>query len=133
MTAEDAFLPLFESLNWLAALSHLQTAGKIAIAGQSLDLRALRFARDRAHHHWGNALEVGDVLVPRMIHPGRVRGVPRSAYIQPVVVRAWTWVSLTRLAGRSDAEGEAAYIAKLENQPGHVVLDCVSLALSALR
>lgn len=91
---EHAFLPLFEALNWAAALSHLERAGQITIAVEPDDIRGIRFARDRAHHHWGNALEVGDTLFPQPLVTVANHG--QSRLVAPVVVRTWKWIPLSR-------------------------------------
>ena len=86
----EAFVPVFEALNWAAALSHLESAGTIKIDMDVEELRALRFARDRAHHHWVTALEIADIHVPRLL-------TNRGGVIAPMVVRAWVWVPLSKL------------------------------------
>jgi hypothetical protein len=128
---EDAFLPLFETLNWAAALSHLESAGRIQIDVVPEDLRGLRFARDRAHHHWGNALEVGDFLWPQpLVQTNRQGG---SRLVGPTVVKAWLWVPASRLRGRRDDSGQDAYVERLEGQQAQGVLERLSAGLNPLR
>ena len=48
----DAYLPLFEALNWAASLDeHLDYP-------DHPELRGMRFARNRVHHQWAEALYV---------------------------------------------------------------------------
>ena len=64
----ETFMPLFEVLEWTVSIQ--ERLGLWEIWG---DLRGLRWARNRAHHDWAQALEVRawDELVLR---PSMVRG-----------------------------------------------------------
>ena len=122
----EAFVPVFEALNWAAALSHLESAGAIKIDMDVEELRALRFARDRAHHHWVTALEIADIHVARLL-------TNRGGVIAPMVVRAWVWVRLSKLPGRSDRKGESSYKSKLAGNAPGLVLENLSDGLNAYR
>jgi hypothetical protein len=63
-SADDAFPPLFEALNWAVALVDLVRSTGAVIAIDVDDLHGLRFARARAHHQWATALETQDILLP---------------------------------------------------------------------
>jgi hypothetical protein len=123
---EEAFLPLFEALNWTSALSHLVVKRRIQIAMPPEDLQGLQFARGSAHHAFVNALEIGDVPFPRI-----VTNLP-SGIRSPPTVRGWRWAPVALLPGRADVERDA-YIAKLEGQPAHAVLGRLFDGLMALR
>src|SRR5579864_256950 len=61
---DDAFLPLFEALNWLVVLSDLARASGDPVPVDPDDLLGLRFARNRTHHQWAMALEAKDFALP---------------------------------------------------------------------
>jgi hypothetical protein len=63
----------------------------------------------------------------------RSRRRARSRATGPVTVRTWRWVDASRLIGRSDRRGEAAYVTRLQRQQAHGVLERLSVGLNALR
>jgi hypothetical protein len=129
---DDTFLPLFEALNWAVALSDLAKKTGTAIAIPPDELLGLRFARNRVHHGWGQALEVGDVLWPQpLVMTNRPGG---SRLIGPVVVKAWVWLPARRPPrGWPQLTLRAAYVRKLQGQQAHGVLERLAAGLSTLR
>lgn len=63
--AEERFIPLFEALNWAVAISDYP--------GSSVrvddTIRGLRFARNRVHHQWADAIEARDIRLPQLTRP----------------------------------------------------------------
>jgi hypothetical protein len=108
-TADDTFIPLFEALNW--AVSAADFIGR----SKEPYLRALRFARNRVHHDWANAL---------YFMPGAELGVMVIGVSRLGVASCWHWRGLGELppAGRADAKGEKAYQELLGGQPAGVSL-----------
>jgi hypothetical protein len=136
MPPDEAFLPLFEALNWSVALSRLAADQGVAIAAPEDDLQGLRFARNRVHHQWANALELVNITIP----PPPIRGGGggrrggRVVMVRPASVAAWIWLDEARLpTGRPDPTGKAAYEGRLQGRPAHEVLDRLSAGLTALR
>ncbi len=129
---DEVFLPLFEALNWAVALSDLARTTKTPIPGDPGDLAGLRFARNRVHHQWANALEVGDVLWPQPLVMTNKTGGSKLA--GPTVVQTWKWVPVAQLpAGHPQPQLETAYAARLEGQQAHGVLERIAASLSPLR
>lgn len=107
-TGHETFLPLFEALNWAASIDEFLGTQKEPI------IRALRFARNRVHHQWANAL----YFMPGSEAGTWVLGVSRLG-----VASQWHWRPAVELpVGRTDAEGEAAYRAHLETKSAGVTL-----------
>ena len=52
--ASTAFMPLFEALSWVASLDERLDYPDLG------ELRGLRFARNRVHHQWADALWLDD-------------------------------------------------------------------------
>jgi hypothetical protein len=109
--AVGSFTPLFEALNWATSLEQQVRAswpsGLSAPARwyESIScgstVRAVRFARNRVHHQWAQALELGDAD----------RDLPAR-------VASWVWVWKTELpAGRRDRNGEMLYREDLAGEP----------------
>lgn len=99
----DTFIALFEALNWtVASEEYLRRHGH---PGDDRLVRALRFVRNRVHHHWNEALE------------GRTAPVGNSVMVEPCVElriegfsHDWYWCTVGELAeGRPDPDGELAY------------------------
>jgi hypothetical protein len=109
----DAFVPLFEALNWSTALE-----GRIA--AEWLDrgmarhwyrampegntVKAVRFARNRVHHQWAEAITIDD-----------------SDRDLPPMAVPWIWRT-TLLAGKPDKTGERLYSDQLAGEPVIVAL-----------
>jgi hypothetical protein len=130
-STEDTFIPLFDTLNWAYTLSETGRPVRVSTG----DRLALRLARNRADHQWGNALEVADVPVARQLgmpRPDRHGGlVTRTG---PGVVRVWTWRRLVDLPpGDPAPKQEAQYVFLLEGKPAYEVLDRFAAALAPLR
>jgi hypothetical protein len=66
--AEERFLPLFEALNWIAAITHPDAPRSLVRAGKSPTdddtVLGLRFIRDRVRHQWAEAIEACEVSNP---------------------------------------------------------------------
>ena len=116
-----AFRPLFEALNWAVALDD-QVAARWAPHGQPLGLswsdqiangeyvRAVRFARNRVHHQWADAL----VLTDGFTFPATF----------PIAFHEWRWRPSSELpVGRSDQDRQARYDELLAGQPARFALD----------
>jgi hypothetical protein len=103
-----SFIPLFEALNWATSLEDLVRASWPSEAGRWYEsipcgstVRAVRFARNRAHHQWAQALTLGDAD----------RDLPAR-------VASWVWVWKSELpAGRRDDLGERLYSEDLASEP----------------
>jgi len=130
--AGEAFIPLFEALNWAVALddrtaTHWAPDGKVL--GWSWRQRVpdagvmggVRFARNRVHHQWSDALALDD---------GH-RQYPRS---YPLVYFEWVWRPASELpVGRADAAGEAVYQGRLEGRAARATLAQLREAFAFLR
>jgi hypothetical protein len=132
---EEAFIPLFEALHWTVALSEVADAQKNpALEGVKSDFLALRFARNRAHHQWANALETADIALPPrpivVLASRRGGGVRQRG---PTSARAWVWVDADRLPPGTNKRGKHEYVTQLQGLQAHAVLDRVSAALDSLR
>jgi hypothetical protein len=109
---EKRFIPLFEALNWVAAI--MAFPGAPSLYDDSV-VRALRFARNRVHHSFADALEPRDVpFAPGLVVSAR----GGSRIVAPPTVLDWFWKSPEELpAGREDAKGEKAYREHLAGEP----------------
>jgi hypothetical protein len=120
--APPAFLPLFEALNWAVALderiaAHWAPEGKQLGWGwrdrvEAADVMAgVRFARNRVHHQWSDALRLDD------------RG-----FVLPVTLPTgffeWRWRDLADLppSKRRDSDGESVYRDRLADSPARLTL-----------
>lgn len=130
--AVEAFIPLFEALNWAVALDE-RTAKLWAPDGKVLGwswrervpgaevMAGVRFARNRAHHQWADAL---------VLDEGH-RQYPRS---YPVVYFEWVWRPASGLPpGHPDAAGEELYRGRLEGRAARASLGELSEAFAFLR
>jgi hypothetical protein len=86
-------------------------------------VQGLRYARNRVHHQWAEALDPRDVPFPRV-----AQAVGRgSRIITPPTVLAWFWKPIDRLPPppkeRPDKRGQAAYKAHLAGKPARDALD----------
>jgi hypothetical protein len=92
--ADEVWFELFETLNWLDALS-LSPEGK---ARMNPDLAAgLKFVRGRVHHHFADAIVFRrDVLV--FLGPPTMPG--KSGQFGPLPVADWCWRLMRDTAGR---------------------------------
>lgn len=130
--AVDAFLPLFEALNWAVALDD-RTAKRWGPDGEVLGwqwrervpgaevMGGVRFARNRVHHQWSDAL--------RLDESGRQ--YPRS---YPLVYFEWVWRPADQLPkGRPDACGEGVYRRELEGRAARATLAQLGEAFAFLR
>lgn len=107
-TGLETFVPLFEALNWAVSIDVFLAARQEPI------VRALRFGRNRVHHDWANAL---------YFMPGAEAGVLVVGVSRLGVASRWHWRFASELpAGRTDADGEAAYRELLEGQPAGLTL-----------
>jgi len=109
------FCPLFEALNWAVALD--ERISKLwAPAGKPLGLEwrdeapdakamaGVRFARNRVHHNWADAIEVQSGL-----------GFPLRF---PMNFVTWLWRGVEDLpTDRPDAVGEQVYADRLQGRP----------------
>lgn len=108
--SEATFLPLFEALNWTVSLDERLGYPRSPV------LRGLRYARNRVHHQWADALE---------ITPGR--GLP---FALPTILGDWSWRQ--SLPPGRDSRGEAEYEAYLAGRAARATLNSVSDHLAAL-
>lgn len=121
-----AFLPLFEALNWAVALDD-RARKHWTPAGQPLGwewrkkvrdaeiIQGVRFARNRVHHQWSDALELDE----------RGRSYPKT---YPVVFFEWRWRPAHELPKpddqhHNDPDGEETYRQMLEGEPARVTLE----------
>jgi hypothetical protein len=125
---EETFIPLFETLNWAVAIEYYaRKRGPKIDGGPKINretLRGLRFARNRVHHQWADALEPRDVPNPSGLVTRGGRG-PRI--VGPPVVVEWFWKPVVGLGKapkkHDDPDGEAAYEKHLAGQPARLALD----------
>lgn len=124
MDPAPSAIALFEALNWAVALddrcgAHWAPDGKPLgpkwlerWTGDATIARAIRFARNRAHHQWAEALIIHFVNV-------------RSDKVNTEFV--WSWNSVAKLppAERQDRKGEAAYESVLADRPAAPTLSDV--------
>lgn len=113
--------PLFEALNWAVALDD-QTAARWSPRGKPLYwawrdeidggeyVRAIRFARNRVHHQWADALELttDGFTLPTTI---------------PMVFHEWRWRRSVVLPVGDNSRDEALYDRLLADHPARYVLE----------
>jgi hypothetical protein len=106
---EFTFPPLFEALNWAVTLGdRLGRPSHPYLAG-------IRFARNRVHHNWANALYyVRDPDIP--VSPGLVRFGPFE----------WRWRPAHELPVGESTVGESDYRQLLEHRNAAEALDEVA-------
>jgi hypothetical protein len=117
---EERFIPLFEALNWVAAITDFQQG--LGIHDDTV--RGLRFVRNRVHHQWADALEARDVpFAPGLV---TVAGAGRPRIVGPPTVVDWFWRPLSQIPAAPPAHanpaGEKAYAAHLEGEPARKAL-----------
>jgi hypothetical protein len=109
-----SFIPLFEALNWTVSLDDLiqaQWPTELSPPGRWYEtipcgstVRAVRFARNRIHHHWIDAMALAD-----------------EDQDLPARVASWVWLWKTALPppppDRQDALGVALYNEDLAGEP----------------
>lgn len=119
---DAAFHPLFEALNWAVSLDE-RVSAHWAPEGQPLGwawrervatgdvVAAVRFARNRIHHQWSDALRLdnGGFMLPMTF---------------PLVFFEWVWRDGADLpaAERPDRKGEVAYDRRLTGRAARVTL-----------
>jgi hypothetical protein len=108
----EAFIPLFESLNWAASIDE-----RLGYPDRP-ELRGLRFARNRVHHQYADALWLDrrGAALPIALDPG-------SPFFE------WRWKQ-TLPEGRHRRDGDA-YAAYLAGHPARFTLDSVWAYLTA--
>jgi hypothetical protein len=93
LAAEEVFVSLFETLNWLDAL--LDRPEVSPNVEPSL-AAALKFVRGRVHHRWAEAIELRhDVPFPTIVT--NVQGASRV--IAPPLISDWCWRSADDIPG----------------------------------
>jgi hypothetical protein len=112
--------PLFEALNWAVALDD-QTRARWSPQGKPLNwgwrdkidsgdyVRAVRFARNRVHHQWADALEL---TTDGFTFP----------ITFPMVFHEWRWRRSVDLPVGDDSRDEATYDRLLANHPARHIL-----------
>jgi hypothetical protein len=116
-----AFRPLFEALNWAAALDErlgkhwapegepLAWSWRASLSGAEA-MEGLRFVRNRLHHQWAAALTLD----------GDGRSYTRT---YPLVYFEWRWRSVDEIpAGRERTGEREAYAEHLEGRPARATL-----------
>ena len=115
---EATFCPLFEALNWAVSIQDYEKA-----KGRPLKqpvVRALRFVRNRVHHHWAAALDLRKFEVSSGAGPLRLTGWTFE----------WFWRPPEGLPpGRSG--GEQQYRELLAGKPVREALEAFEKLLSA--
>jgi hypothetical protein len=106
----DAFIPLFEALNWAASID--ERMGFPALP----ELRGLRFARNRVHHQYADALWLDE--------SGAQLPTPL-----PAAFFEWRWRS--QLPPGRNSNGEEDYRNRLADVPARLTLDRVWAYLTA--
>ncbi|MDP8942558.1 MAG: hypothetical protein M3N16_00305 [Actinomycetota bacterium] len=124
VTPEPGFLALFEALNWAVALDD-RCREHWAPDGEPMGVewprrlrrarivRAIRYARNRVHHQWAEALELRFERV-------------REPLADPVREFDWYWAAADDLPppprNRSDQQGRVAYEKLLASRPAVLTL-----------
>lgn len=114
-----AFPPLFESLNWASSLddrigAHWAPWGTTLAQEWRNEVPAaavmagVRFARNRVHHQWADALILHD-------------GIPFPMPF-PIPFFGWKWRPADQLPTGKNTEGEDVYRERLQGEAAHVSL-----------
>ncbi len=139
----ETFIPLFEALNWAAAIEvkvreDAEEQGRQAYDEESADgrlLAAIRFIRGRMHHRWALAHDPRDIPVAT-VRVALGSGVGRSGVLPPAVVLEWYWLPPEHLARphkrHKHKKEEAAYRELLAGHPVRLTLDEVAPVLERL-
>jgi hypothetical protein len=117
---EERFIPIFEALNWAAAMLDPNSSLRASLITDHI-VRGLRFARNRVHHDWAEAIEARD-----MPYPGGsgLKTVPAHRGARMWRRRAaldWCWKPLNQIPG-ANKRGAAQYRAHLEGKPARQAL-----------
>ncbi len=119
-SGKDKFKSLFEALNWAVSIDDYLKAKKIERPDAFV---ALRFVRNRVHHHWAAALERRDLP-----------GITQAIHGQSRIVRGsffdWSWLSISDLPDGENDKGEALYESLLAEKPVRAALDEIKRFLS---
>lgn len=139
---ERAFFALFESLDWAHAVDDYvarvwrpdgpveeepwwewRRHPALGVGDELWDnLQGLRYARNRTHHQWADALVTTD---------GRT--YPR---VYPLRFRSWVWRDVEQLPApsnpRKEAPGRAAYAKALAGSPAHHTLAAIGETFASL-
>lgn len=130
--ASAAYIPLFEALNWAVVLDdrtreHWAPDGEVLgwswrarVPGAEV-MAGVRFARNRAHHQWSDALrfDTSGFQFPMTF---------------PLAFSEWVWRPADELpAGRPDPDGETIYRKQLEGRAARVTLTDLGGAFAFLR
>lgn len=100
--AEATFHPLFETLNWAVVMDdhiahHWKPKGELLKYRwrdylkdeEQAAVKGIRFARNRVHHQWADALRLS-------------KGGFQSPIVFPMVSHEWAWVSADEIAPGKD-------------------------------
>jgi hypothetical protein len=113
----DTFIPLFEALNWVAMID--DRLGEDPADSELL--RGVRFARNVAHHQWGDVLQ---------FEPGAELEVLMLGVSQLGASSRWVWRNESELPrSREGRHGREQYAQHLQ---GHDVRDTLYSVLSEL-
>jgi hypothetical protein len=131
--ANAAYTPLFEALNWAVVLDDrtrkhwapdgevLGWAWRTRVPGAEV-MAGVRFARNRAHHQWSDALrlDASGFQFPMTF---------------PLTFSEWVWRSADELpeGDVADPDGEAVYRNQLEGRAARVTLTELGSAFAFLR
>jgi hypothetical protein len=119
---EERFIPLFEVLNWAAAIVDPNSPLRGSLVADDA-VQGLRYVRNRVQHQWAEALASRDVPFPQI-----TQAVGQgSRIILPPTALAWFWKPLNQLApppaSRPDKGGQVAYRDYLAGEPARAALD----------
>jgi hypothetical protein len=121
--AKDACIPLFEALSWLNAIK--KTYKPASLIGNS-DVRALRFVRNRQHHHKAAPVRRGEGVDQWIWH--RAETIPEPRRDDYPANAGGETAYQTHL----DRKGERVYIKQLADKPVREVLKRLEQKVSAL-
>ena len=124
--AEDTFVPLFEALNWAASVDIYFIEGRAPI--QDPLLTGVRFARNRVHHQWADAL----VRVESPGMPGVLRATGSSRLLVPPPGHQWNWADVAQLPPGKNDSGRLEYETHLEGRSAEETLLALTPVLNAL-
>lgn len=108
-----AFHPLFEALNWAVAIEDQAPAelGRLKSEDRQL-LVAVRYARNRIHHQWADALKY-------------TNGAVLSELTLPISLFEWQWRPVGEIPQAKKAQhntGAAEYTSALADRPARLTL-----------
>jgi hypothetical protein len=121
--AKERFLPLFETLSWAVAI--VMPDPRRPRRPQDPIIRGLRFARNRVHHAWADALEARHVQIRSrpLMATGR-----RPMIHNPLFVVEWVWKPLERVGVPTHEKHRHG----IDDYRDHLADKSVRLALSHL-